>query len=90
MLLADDAKMLGGDRLAMPLHRLEQPGDAGAVDLVDAEEGRQRLMRAADIVEDLALTRGPGETTKFGKELAHRAALAEVAVAGDMGGKIAL
>ena len=52
---ADDAKMLGGDRLAVPLHRGQQLGDAGAVDLIDAEEGGQRLMRAADLVEDLAL-----------------------------------
>ena len=52
---ADDAKMLRSDRLAVPLHRCQQPGDAGAVDLIDAEEGRQRLMRATDLVEDLAL-----------------------------------
>ena len=55
MLGADDAEMLGSDRLAVPLHRRQQPGDAGAVDLIDAEEARQRLMRAADLVEDLAL-----------------------------------
>ena len=52
---ADDAEMLRRDRLAVPLHRREQLGNAVAVDLIDAEEARQRLVRAADFVEDLAL-----------------------------------
>ena len=55
MLGADDAEMLGGNRLAVPLHRRQQSGDAVAVDLLDAEEAGQRLMRAADLVENLAL-----------------------------------
>ena len=55
MLGADDAKMLRGDRLAVSLHRRKKLGDAVAVDLIDAEEARQRLVRAADLVEDLAL-----------------------------------
>src|SRR3954466_2397726 len=62
---ADDAKMLRGDWLAVPLHCFQEHGNAGAVDLVDAEEARQRLMRAADFVEDLALARGPREPAKF-------------------------
>jgi hypothetical protein len=41
---ADDAKMLGGDRLAVPLHRAQELGNARPVDLIDAEEGGQRLM----------------------------------------------
>ena len=76
MLGADDAEMLGGDRLAVLAHRRQQLGDAGAVDLLDAEELRQRLMRAADFVEDLALNGGPGEPAEFGDELAHRATAA--------------
>ena len=59
MLVADDAEMLGGNRLAVLLHRRQQLGDAAAVDLLDAEELRQRLVRAADFVEDLALTAVP-------------------------------
>ena len=35
-------------------------------------------------------TRGPGEPAEFGDELAHRAALAEIAVSGHMRGEITL
>src|SRR6516225_7780959 len=60
MVNANDAKMLGLDWLAVAFHRCQELGDAAAVDLVDAEELRQRLMRAADLGEDLALRGGAG------------------------------
>ena len=47
-------------------------------------------MRAADFVEDPALERGPREAAEFADELPDRPALAEVPIAGDMGGEIAL
>jgi hypothetical protein len=43
-------------------------------------------MRAADLVEDLALERSPGETAKLADELAHRAHLAQIAISGHMRG----
>ena len=49
MILADDAEMLGGDRLAVLAHRRQQLGDAGAIDLLDAEELRQRLMASSPL-----------------------------------------
>ena len=76
MLVADDAEMLRGDRLAVLAHRRQQLGDAVAVDLIDAEELRQRLVRAADLVEHLALNGSPGKPAELGDELAHRAMLA--------------
>ena len=90
MLGTDDAEMLGGDRLAVLAHRGQQLGDAAAVDLLDAEELRQRLMRAAHFREHFALDGGPGKPAKLGDELAHRAMLPEVAIPGDVGGEIAL
>ena len=61
-----------GDRLAMPLHRRQQLGNAAAVDLLDAEELRQRLVRTADLGEHLALLGGAGEPPEFGDELPDR------------------
>src|SRR5262249_60328310 len=90
MVGADDAEKLRLDRLAVPLHRRQELGDTGAVDLLDAEELRQRLMRAADLGEDLALHGGAGQPAKLGDELAHGAVTPEIAVAGDMGGEITL
>ena len=60
------------------------------IHLVGAEEARQRLMRAADLGQDLALNGGAGEPAELGDELPHRAALPEVAVSRHMGGEIAL
>ncbi len=51
---------------------------------------RQRLVRAADLGQDLALNGGAGEPAKLGDELAHRAALPEVAVSRHMRREIAL
>jgi hypothetical protein len=48
------------------------------------------LVRAADLVQDLALNGGPREPAKLGDELAHRAPLPDVAVSRHMGGEIAL
>src|SRR5271166_5924179 len=90
MVGADDAETGGIDRLAVALHRREKPGDAGAIDLLDAKEVRQRLARTTDFSEDSALDRGAGESAKLGNELTHRAVLAEVAVSRHMGGEIAL
>ena len=90
MLGADDAEMLRGDRLAVLAHRRQQLGDALAVDLIDAEELRQRLVRAADLVEHLALDGGPGKPAKLGDELPHRAMAPEIAIPGHVGGEIAL
>ena len=90
MVFADDAQEPRLDRLRMFFHRREEPGDAGAVDPPRAEESRQGLMRAADLLEDLALNDGPREPAKLGDELAHRAPLAEVAIPADMGGEIPL
>src|SRR5689334_11826056 len=59
VLAADDPEMLRGDWFAVPLHCVQKLGNALAVDLIDAVEGGQRLMRAADLIEDLALERGP-------------------------------
>src|SRR5262249_35359281 len=86
MVSADDAEKLRVDRLAVPLHCRQQLGDTGAVDLIDAEELRQRLVRAADLSEDFAPHGGAGQPAKLGDELADRT----VAIAGDMGGEIAL
>src|SRR4051794_36549257 len=47
-------------------------------------------MRAAEFVEDLALDGGAGEAAELGNEFAHRPTLTEIAVAGDMGGEVAL
>ena len=47
-------------------------------------------MRAADLGQNFALNRGAGEPAELGDELAHRAALPEVAVSRHMGGEIAL
>src|SRR5262249_44501983 len=90
MLDADDAEELRRDRPAVLLHRREQLGDAPAVDLVGAEELRQRLVRAADLFEHLALHGGPGEPAELADELPHRAVAPEVAVPGDVGREVAL
>ena len=50
---ADNAEMLGRDRLAVPLHRRQQLGDAIAIHPVGAEELRQRLMGTGDLVRIL-------------------------------------
>ena len=57
----NDAEVLRVDRLAVPFHRRQQLSDAGAVDLIDAEELRQRLVRATDLGEDFALHGGAGK-----------------------------
>src|SRR5262249_6012873 len=90
MVGADDAEKLRLDRLAVPLHRRQELGDTDAVDLLDAEELRQRLMRAADLGEDLALHGGAGQPAKLGDELAHGAITSKIEIAGDMGGEITL
>ena len=90
MLDADDAKMLGGNRLAVLPHRRQQLGDALAIDLIDAEELRQRLMRAAYLGQYLALNGSAGEPTELADELAHRAVLPELAIPGHVRGEIAL
>ena len=87
---ADDAEMLGLDRLANRFIARQELGDAVAIHPVGAEEARQRLMRAADLGQDLALNGGAGEPAKLGDEFPHRAALPEVAVSRHMGGEIAL
>jgi hypothetical protein len=73
MTLADDAEMFGGDQLRVLAHRRQQLGDAGAVDLLGAEECCQRLMAAANFLEHFALDGGPGKPAELGDELAHRA-----------------
>src|SRR6516225_3343953 len=90
MVNANDAKMLGLDRLAVPFHRCQELGNAAAVYLLDAEELRQRLVRAADLGEDLALHGGAGQPAKLGDELAHGAITSKIEIAGDMGGEITL
>src|SRR5262245_59110554 len=90
MALADDAEMLRGDRLGMLAHRGQQLGDAGAVDLLDTEEPSQRLMRAADILEHLALDGTAGHSTELGDELSHRAIPPQITVAGHMRGEVTL
>src|SRR5262249_1339419 len=59
MLGTDNAEMLGRDRLAVLAHRGQEFSDAIAVDPIDAEELRQRLVRAAHLCEDLALHGSP-------------------------------
>ena len=49
MLDANDAKMLGSNRLAVPPHRAKQLADALAIDLIDPEELRQRLVRTTSV-----------------------------------------
>src|SRR5215470_3402389 len=90
MFCADDAEMLRGDRLTVPLHRSEQLGDARAVDPFFAEELGERLMRAADLFEHLALDGSPGKTTKLGNEFPHRAMALEIAISGNVGREITL
>src|SRR5215471_1389142 len=90
MLGSNDAEVLRFDRLAVFAHRRQELGDAVAIDLIGAEELRQRLMRAADLRENLALHGGPGQAPEFSNELAHGAVTFEIAVAGDMGGEITL
>ena len=87
---ADDAEVLRLDRLAVRAHRRQQLGDAGAVDLLDAEELGERLVRAADFFEHLAPDGGPGQAAKLGDEVAHGAVVSEVAIPGDVGGEVAL
>src|SRR5262249_56472721 len=90
MVDADDAEQLRVDRLAVSLHRRQELGDADAVDLIDAEELRQRLMRAADLIQYLAPDSGAGQAAKLGKEFPHRALKTEIAIAGHMRSKIPL
>ena len=90
MLGADDAEMLRGNRLAVLAHRRQQLGDAAAIDLLDAEELRQRLVRAADLFEHLALNGSAGKPAELGDELPHRAMLPEIAIPGHVRGEIAL
>src|SRR5215471_17590128 len=52
---ADDAEMLGSYRLSVFAHCREQLGDPLAVDLLDAKEVGERLVRAANLIEHLAL-----------------------------------
>jgi hypothetical protein len=56
----DHAEVLGGNRLAVTLHRREQLGDTAAIDLLDTEKLRERLMRAANFFKHLALNGGAG------------------------------
>src|SRR5450631_1825648 len=90
MLNTDDAKMLGVNRLAAVPHRDKQLGDTRAVDLVNAEELRQRLVRTTYIGQYPALNGRPGEPAKLGNELAHRAVLRVIAISGYMCGEITL
>src|SRR5262249_42894474 len=90
MLGADDAEMLRLDRLAVPAHRSEQLGNAGAVDSLDAEELGQRLMRAADLLQDSALDRAAREAAKFVNEFAHGAVATKITISGHVGGEITL
>ena len=83
-------RCFGGDRLAVLAHRRQQLGDAGAVDLIGAEECSQRLMGAADFLEHFALDGGPGKPAELGDELAHRAIAPQVAISGHMRGEITL
>ncbi len=46
MLGADDAEMLGSDRLPVSAHRRQELGDAGAIDSIGAEEARKRRRKA--------------------------------------------
>jgi hypothetical protein len=87
---ADDAEMLGSNRLAVSPHRRQQPGDAVTIDLIDAEELRQRLVRTACLGQYPALDGSPGKPAEFGDELTHRAVLLEVAVPCHVRGEIAL
>src|SRR5262249_3876735 len=89
MLTPDDAKMLRCYLLAVLLHRRQQLLDARVVDALDAEELRQRLMRAADLGEDLALHGGAGKSPELGDEFPHRALAPKLTVA-HVGGEIAL
>jgi len=51
MLDTNNAEMLGRNRLAVPLHRRKQFGNAVAIDLIDTEEVSQRLVRTAYLGE---------------------------------------
>src|ERR1700683_2270128 len=79
---ADNAETGGIDRLSVPLHRSQQLGDANAIDLICAEELRQRLVRTSDFGEDFALYGGAGEPAKLSNELPDPASspLPEIAI----------
>src|SRR5262249_34699059 len=80
MLGTDDAEMMRGHRLAVLAHHCPQLGDALAVDLIDAEELRERLMRAADLGEHLALDGTPGKPTELANKFPHGAMAIQIAI----------
>src|SRR5262245_5567874 len=84
MLDTDDAEMLRQDRLAVLAHCPQQLGNALAIDLIDAEELRQRLMRAPDLGKNFPPHDRTGQAAKFGQEVPHRAFALEVAIPRNM------
>src|SRR5215471_7826037 len=73
MLSTNDAEMLRRDRLAVLAPRCEQLADASAIDLINAEELSERLMRAANFFEDFALNASAGKPAKLADEFPHGA-----------------
>jgi hypothetical protein len=60
------------------------------IDLIDAEEPSQRLVRTTYLGHYPAPNFGAGKPAEFGDELTHRAVLREVAVPRHVRGEIAL
>src|SRR5262249_40099644 len=90
MLSADDAEMLRLDRLAVLAHRCQELGNAGTVDLIDAEKLSQRLVRAADLFEYFALNGSPRKPAELADEFTRGALALEITVLGNVRGEIAL
>src|SRR5262249_24877984 len=90
MFSADDTEMLGGDRLSMFAHRREQLGDALAVDLLDAKELSERLVRAADLFEHLALNGRARKAAKLPEESPNGGVIPRTGVPGQMGAEITI
>src|SRR5215831_5651794 len=86
----DDPQVLRLHWLAVPPHRRQQLGDAAAVHPLDAEELGERLVRAANLLQDFALDRSTRESAKLSDELAHGALAAEITISRHVGGKITL
>src|SRR5262249_14913444 len=90
MLDTNDTKMLGSNRLAVPPHRSQQLGDAFAIDLIDPEELRQRLVRTTYLGKYLAPNGSPRKPAKLGNERSHRAMPPEIAISRHVRSQITL
>ena len=91
MLPADQPEPLRLDRLAVPLHRCEQPGDAGMVDLVVGEEHVEPGARQAQLVEHGRELGGAGQTAEVADKIAQQPdALTVLLIAVDAGRNQAL